>query len=102
MIFSKKKQTNLKISSKNSIRQPSLNLQIKNTKKNEMKLVLNCLKFPKRASTAIIVPYKDREEHLKLLLRYLHPNLQRQQISYCIFIAEQFHDGRFNKKGFLY
>ena len=65
-------------------------------------LVLNCIKFPKRASTAIIVPYKDREEHLKLLLRYLHPNLQRQQISYCIFIAEQFHDGRFNKKGFLY
>jgi len=37
---------------------------------------------------------------LKLLLRYLHPNLQRQKISYCIFIAEQFHDGRFNKKGF--
>ena len=61
----------------------------------------NCIKSPKRVSTAVIVPYKDREEHLKLLLRYLHPNLQRQKISYCIFIAEQFHDGRFNKKGFL-
>ena len=60
----------------------------------------NCIKSPQRVSTAVIVPYKDREDHLKLLLRYLHPNLQRQKISYCIFIAEQFHDGRFNKEGF--
>ena len=50
-----------------------------------------------RVKTAIIVPYKDREEHLKRLLYYLHPFLQRQQIGYCIFVAEQYHDGRFNK-----
>jgi hypothetical protein len=50
-----------------------------------------------RAKTAIIVPYKDRELHLKRLLYYLHPFLRRQQIAYCIFVAEQFHEGRFNK-----
>ncbi|CAG5078078.1 Oidioi.mRNA.OKI2018_I69.PAR.g8893.t1.cds [Oikopleura dioica] len=47
--------------------------------------------------TAIIVPYKDRETHLKRLLYYLHPFLRRQKISYCIIVAEQYHDGRFNK-----
>jgi hypothetical protein len=47
--------------------------------------------------TAVIVPYKDREVHLKRLLYYLHPFLRRQQIAYCIVVAEQFHDGRFNK-----
>ena len=50
-----------------------------------------------RAKTAIIVPYKDRETYLKRLLFYLHPFLQRQKIAYCIVVAEQFHDGRFNK-----
>ena len=50
-----------------------------------------------RAKTAIIVPYKDRELHLKRLLYYLHPFLRRQKIAYCIFVAEQFHEGRFNK-----
>ena len=53
-----------------------------------------------RAKTAIIVPYKDRETHLKRLLFYLHPFLQRQKIAYCIVVAEQFHDGRFNKGTF--
>ena len=47
--------------------------------------------------TAVIVPYKDREVHLKRLLFYLHPFLRRQKIAYCIVVAEQFHDGRFNK-----
>ena len=50
--------------------------------------------------TAIIVPYKDRETHLKRLLFYLHPFLRRQKISYCIVVAEQYHDGRFNKVSF--
>lgn len=34
---------------------------------------------------------------MKRLLYYLHPFLRRQQISYCIVVAEQYHDGRFNK-----
>ena len=46
---------------------------------------------------AIIIPYKDREENLLTMLFYLHPMLQRQEIHYCIFVVEQFDDGRFNK-----
>jgi len=46
---------------------------------------------------AILIPYKDREENLLTMLSYLHPMLQRQEISYCVFVVEQFDDGRFNK-----
>lgn len=38
---------------------------------------------------AIIVPFRDRDEHLKLFLRHMHPFLQRQQISYGIFVVDQ-------------
>uniref|UniRef100_UPI00358FF6A0 beta-1,4-galactosyltransferase 1-like n=1 Tax=Myxine glutinosa TaxID=7769 RepID=UPI00358FF6A0 len=46
---------------------------------------------------AIIIPYRQREEHLKQLLLYLHPFLQRQQINYAIYIVNQFGDGKFNR-----
>ena len=38
---------------------------------------------------AIIVPYRNRFEQLKIFLRHMHPFLQRQQLSYQIFIIEQ-------------
>ena len=38
---------------------------------------------------AIIVPYRDRYRFLMILLNRLHPMLQRQQISYRIFVIEQ-------------
>lgn len=38
---------------------------------------------------AIIIPYRDREEHLRVFLRNMHPFLQRQQIDYGIFVVEQ-------------
>jgi len=50
-----------------------------------------------RQKVAIIIPYKNREEHLKSLLATLHPMLQRQETSYCVFVSEQEDDGRFNK-----
>lgn len=50
-----------------------------------------------RENVAIILPYKDREEHLKKLLYYLHPMLMRQGLKYCIYIAEQLDEGQFNK-----
>lgn len=37
----------------------------------------------------IIVPYRDRAYHLRVLLNRLHPMLQRQKVAYQIFIAEQ-------------
>ena len=42
-----------------------------------------------RQELAIIIPYRNREYHLKLLLKYLHPFLQRQKRSYQIFVVEQ-------------
>ncbi|XP_039281191.1 beta-1,4-galactosyltransferase 4-like isoform X1 [Nilaparvata lugens] len=51
-----------------------------------------------RHHIAIIVPCHDRDEHLRALLRHLHPFLQRQQNSYGIFVVDQKEDGRpFNK-----
>ena len=38
---------------------------------------------------AIIIPYRDRRNHLITLLSYLHPLLQRQQLDYRIFVTEQ-------------
>lgn len=42
-----------------------------------------------RHRTAIIIPYRHRENHLKYLLYHLHPFLQRQQLSYQIYIINQ-------------
>ena len=38
---------------------------------------------------AIVIPYRDREEHLRIFLNHMHPILQRQKISYRIFVVEQ-------------
>ena len=38
---------------------------------------------------AIIVPYRNRWEHLQLMLRRLHPMLRRQKASYQIIVVEQ-------------
>ena len=44
-----------------------------------------------RASTrlALIVPYRRRDRHLKILLQNIHHILQRQQLEYGIYIIEQ-------------
>ena len=39
--------------------------------------------------TAIVVPYRNRQAHLRALLYHLHPFLQRQQIHYSIYIVHQ-------------
>lgn len=50
-----------------------------------------------RQRVAIVIPYKNRAEHLQALLYRLHPMLHRQKTAYCVFVAEQEDDGRFNK-----
>lgn len=50
-----------------------------------------------RDRVAIIVPYRDRKQHLPILLKNLHPFLMKQQIDYGIFIVEQSADGSFNR-----
>lgn len=42
-----------------------------------------------RHRVALIIPYRDREQHLLVLLAHLHPILQRQQLSYKIYVVEQ-------------
>ena len=39
--------------------------------------------------TAIIVPFRDRWHHFKILLKRLHPMLSKQKIHYQIFLIEQ-------------
>ncbi len=50
-----------------------------------------------RHKVAIIIPYRDREEHLKIFLRNIHPMLERQQIDYGIYVVEQFGNNSFNR-----
>ncbi|XP_071101720.1 beta-1,4-galactosyltransferase 3-like isoform X1 [Haliotis cracherodii] len=46
---------------------------------------------------AIIIPYRDRWQHLKKLLHRLHPMLRRQQIHYQVFVIEQRGSDKFNR-----
>jgi len=50
-----------------------------------------------RFKLAIIVPFRDRLAHLKVLSRFLHMLLQRQLIDYRIFVVEPFNNIIFNK-----
>jgi hypothetical protein len=40
-------------------------------------------------NVAIIIPIRDREEHLKILLNNLHPILHRQNLRYTVYVVEQ-------------
>ncbi|XP_066294142.1 beta-1,4-galactosyltransferase 4-like [Branchiostoma lanceolatum] len=51
---------------------------------------------------AILVTYRDREEHLKIFLRHMHPFLQRQGLDYTIYVIEQHGEEQGFCKGLLY
>ncbi|XP_076819793.1 beta-1,4-galactosyltransferase 2-like [Clavelina lepadiformis] len=50
-----------------------------------------------RNSITVIIPYRDREVHLRYLLTYIHLILQRQQTKYRVFVVEQDDNSTFNK-----
>ncbi|KHN84857.1 Beta-1,4-N-acetylgalactosaminyltransferase bre-4 [Toxocara canis] len=50
-----------------------------------------------RHRVAIIVPYRDRESHLRTLLHNLHSLLMKQQMDYAIFVVEQIANETFNR-----
>ncbi|XP_062396629.1 beta-1,4-galactosyltransferase 3 isoform X1 [Sardina pilchardus] len=54
-----------------------------------------------RHHTAIVVPYRNRQAHLRALLYHLHPFLQRQQIHYSIYIVHQLGNATFNRAKLL-
>ena len=46
---------------------------------------------------AIIIPFKDREDHLVKWLFHMHQMLVRQRREYCVIVAEPIGSGHFNK-----
>ncbi|XP_059409177.1 beta-1,4-galactosyltransferase 1-like [Carassius carassius] len=50
---------------------------------------------------AIIIPFRNRGEHLKYWLHYLHPILKRQQLDYGIYVIQQDGEGTFNRAKLL-
>ncbi|CAF1229022.1 unnamed protein product [Adineta ricciae] len=50
-----------------------------------------------RQQLAVIIPFRYREKQLQMLLRHLHPFLQRQKRAYRVFVVEQYGNGTFNK-----
>ncbi|WAR06909.1 BRE4-like protein, partial [Mya arenaria] len=50
-----------------------------------------------RTRVAIVIPYRDREIHLKIFLNNIHPFLQRQQLDYGIYIVEMAANTTFNR-----
>ena len=42
-----------------------------------------------RQKVAIVVPVRNRKDHLTVFLHYMHPFLQRQQLNYVIIVVEQ-------------
>ncbi|MBN3294781.1 B4GT3 galactosyltransferase, partial [Polypterus senegalus] len=54
-----------------------------------------------RHHTAVIIPYRNRQAHLNILLYHLHPFLQRQQLHYGIYIIHQAGNSTFNRAKLL-
>lgn len=50
---------------------------------------------------AIIIPYRNRPEHLPILLKNLHPMLMRQQVNYGIFVVEETQADPFNRASLM-
>ncbi|XP_069781210.1 beta-1,4-galactosyltransferase 1-like [Narcine bancroftii] len=50
---------------------------------------------------AVIIPFRNRDEHLKYWLYYLHPILQRQQLDYGIYVINQHGEETFNRAKLL-
>ena len=50
-----------------------------------------------RQKTAIIIPYRDRLNNLKIFLNHIHPFLNKQQIDYGIYLIEPIANLTFNR-----
>ena len=59
----------------------------------------NCLAHHR---IAVIVPYRDRPEHLVTFLDYMHGFLQKQHIEYAIFVIELVGNVAFLLNAFLF
>lgn len=69
------------------------------------KLSLGGLYKPKECNAtdrvAIIIPYRNRPQHLPIFFANIHPFLMKQQIDYGIFLIEQVAQGPFNRAALM-
>ncbi|XP_053683920.1 beta-1,4-N-acetylgalactosaminyltransferase bre-4 [Sabethes cyaneus] len=54
-----------------------------------------------RDRVAIIVPYRDRDQHLPVFLKNIHPFLMKQQVEYGVYIVEQSAGTSFNRASLM-
>ena len=45
----------------------------------------------------IIIPYRNRQDHLDVFVQWIHSFLQAQNLSYLILLVEQTQDKKFNR-----
>lgn len=50
-----------------------------------------------RQKVSIVIPYRNREEHLEKFSHYIHQFLQSQQFEYTVFVIEQTKSKSFNR-----
>jgi len=50
-----------------------------------------------RHKVALIIPYRNREEQLKIFLNHIHPILRRQDLDYGIYVINQGGKNSFNR-----
>lgn len=50
-----------------------------------------------RHKVAIVLPYRNRDIHLRTFLKNIHPFLERQQLDYGIYVVEQAEGSKFNR-----
>ncbi|KAG8454688.1 hypothetical protein GDO86_001056 [Hymenochirus boettgeri] len=50
-----------------------------------------------RQKVALIIPFRDRDSHLRNWLYYMHPFLKAQQADYGIYVVEQSEGSMFNR-----
>ena len=44
-----------------------------------------------RQRIAVVIPARNRDEHLQTLTQHLHPFLQSQHLEYSVFVVDQVH-----------
>ncbi|KAH9374039.1 hypothetical protein HPB48_005308 [Haemaphysalis longicornis] len=54
-----------------------------------------------RHRVAIIVPYRDRLQNLRVFLHHMHQFLRKQELDYAIYVIEQSGQGDFNRAKLL-
>lgn len=77
-----------------SLDQTEKDLKIHNIKQGGLFSPADCVA---RDKVALIIPYRNREKSLKLLIRRIHLLLVKQQIDYGIYLVEPLGNLTFNR-----